>query len=464
MVINGATEIRYVYDDLGQLIREDNGQLNATYVYTYDNAGNRTSKKTYALTAAGVTPTSPSSTDSLTYGNASWGDLLTAFNGHAITYDEIGNPITYYNGRSYTFSWTGRQLTGATIGSSVYSFKYNENGIRTQKIQGTSVTNYYVQGNLIIAEEVNGHVYAYIYDASGLPIGMKCHKLTDESSDWDTYWFEKNLQGDVVAVYDDAGVKLITYTYDAWGRFTESYTHSAVEYSPATHSPFRYRSYYYDEDLGMYYLGSRYYDSTTGRFINADRFVSTGTGLMGYNMFAYCNNNPVAFVDNLGTEPVSLFLALQATITFVAIIALATLAYDATHEQKLGTTFSNGVSFIANAINSDLKEESNEEIAIDNTKSYRTYYHSTTPDAAATIMAGNVMCGSEWEGGRVYAWTSKPNKYALKNSGAHQGVLIEFKSSAVFVPDSGINDPKILKYGPVMTQGPIMVWDVRIVE
>ena len=132
---------------------------------------------------------------------------------------------------------------------------------------------------------------------------MKCHKLTDESSDWDTYWFEKNLQGDVVAVYDDAGVKLITYTYDAWGRFTESYTHSAVEYSPATHSPFRYRSYYYDEDLGMYYLGSRYYDSTTGRFISLDRedvIAASPMGLTDKNLYAYCDNNPITRVDKDG--------------------------------------------------------------------------------------------------------------------------------------------------------------------
>ena len=71
-------------------------------------------------------------------------------------------------------------------------------------------------------------------------------------------------------------------------------------YNDLPENPFMYRGYYYDHDLGMYYLNSRYYDQNTGRFINADSYVSTDTGLLGYNMFAYCNN-PV----NYKQRPVS---------------------------------------------------------------------------------------------------------------------------------------------------------------
>lgn len=53
----------------------------------------------------------------------------------------------------------------------------------------------------------------------------------------------------------------------------------------------------------MYYLQSRYYDPTTGRFLNADAFASTGQGLLGNNMFAYCNNNPINVSDNTGHWP-----------------------------------------------------------------------------------------------------------------------------------------------------------------
>ena len=67
-----------------------------------------------------------------------------------------------------------------------------------------------------------------------------------------------------------------------------------------TNNPFRYRGYYYDIDLGLYYLNARYYDANTGRFISADSYVSTGQGLIGYNMYAYCGNNPVMYFDPAG--------------------------------------------------------------------------------------------------------------------------------------------------------------------
>ena len=49
----------------------------------------------------------------------------------------------------------------------------------------------------------------------------------------------------------------------------------------------------YDVETGFYYVSSRYYDPEVGRFINADSLVSTGQGILGNNMFAYCLNNPV---------------------------------------------------------------------------------------------------------------------------------------------------------------------------
>ena len=65
-------------------------------------------------------------------------------------------------------------------------------------------------------------------------------------------------------------------------------------------TPLRYRGYYYDRETGFYYLNSRYYDPKIGRFINADSYVSTGQGIVGYNMFAYCGNNPVNASDPMG--------------------------------------------------------------------------------------------------------------------------------------------------------------------
>ena len=125
-IVNGV-ETRYVYDHNNQLIREDNGSLSKTYVYNYDNAGNLLSKATYALTAASATPTNPIST--VTYGySAATGDRLTSYNGAAITYDAIGNPLSYNNGTAYTFTWQGRFMQTATVGGQTYTFTYNEEG------------------------------------------------------------------------------------------------------------------------------------------------------------------------------------------------------------------------------------------------------------------------------------------------------------------------------------------------
>ena len=119
---------------------------------------------------------------------------------------------------------------------------------------------------------------------------------------FETYWFEKNLQGDIVAVYDAAGTKLISYAYDAWGNFATTYHNDCTSSNPANFNPYRYRGYYYDAELEMYYLQSRYYDPVIGRFINPDKYIFAGQGFVGYNMFAYCLNNPVANIDKYGTD------------------------------------------------------------------------------------------------------------------------------------------------------------------
>ena len=113
----------------------------------------------------------------------------------------------------------------------------------------------------------------------------------------ETFWYEKNLQGDVVAVYDSAGVKMLSYTYDAWGNATPTY-YDYLSSSLDSVNPFKYRGYYYDNDLGLYYLNSRYYDAKVGRFINADSQINAD--ILGNNLFAYCGNNPVTRADDTG--------------------------------------------------------------------------------------------------------------------------------------------------------------------
>jgi len=95
-------------------------------------------------------------------------------------------------------------------------------------------------------------------------------------------------------VVDASGSIVASYTYDAWGRLL------SASGAMASINPIRYRGYYYDTETGLYYLQSRYYDPEVCRFINADAYASTGQGILGCNMFAYCGNNPVRSLDTSG--------------------------------------------------------------------------------------------------------------------------------------------------------------------
>ena len=150
----------------------------------------------------------------------------------------------------------------------------------------------------------------------------------DGKREYDTYYFEKNLQGDIIAIYTESGTKIGSYTYDAWGNCTvstESGTTTIQKRIARTLNPFRYRGYYYDTDTGLYYLQSRYYNPKWGRFLNADGYVSTGTGLLGYNMYAYCDNNPVMGYDPTGEWNWGTFLS-GANLIMVGAMAMATAA------------------------------------------------------------------------------------------------------------------------------------------
>ena len=114
----------------------------------------------------------------------------------------------------------------------------------------------------------------------------------------DTYYFEKNAQGDVLSIYDEAGTVVSEYIYDAWGNVVDIVGDEEL----AKINPFRYRGYYQDNETGFYYLQSRYYDGVTGRFLNADEitYITLSENFNEYNMFSYCNNNPVKAVDYNG--------------------------------------------------------------------------------------------------------------------------------------------------------------------
>ena len=96
---------------------------------------------------------------------------MTSYNGQSITYDEIGNPLTYRDGM--TMTWTGRQLTTLTQNGKQNTYKYDVDGLRLEKTAGGVTTQYqYVNGQLLGEKRSDGVILRYTYDALGVLSGI----------------------------------------------------------------------------------------------------------------------------------------------------------------------------------------------------------------------------------------------------------------------------------------------------
>ena len=178
------------------------------------------------------------------------------------------------------------------------SYKYNSLGQRIRKTVGSTKHEYFYGGTRLEKEvrtELDGtiHTLVFLYDASDSPIGMQY--------DGTAYYYKKNLQGDVIALLDATCNTVAEYIYDAWGalRIIKA---STANTTIAEANPIRYRGYYYDNETGFYFLQSRYYDPVIGRFINADDavFLNKSNVVSSCNLFSYCNNNPMRYIDPFG--------------------------------------------------------------------------------------------------------------------------------------------------------------------
>ena len=120
------------------------------------------------------------------------------------------------------------------------------------------------------------------------------------------YYPATNLKGDIVAIYNKTGNCIVRYEYDAWGNVIDVVDNSGINLAEI--NPIRYRGYYYDTETKLYYLQSRYYNPDVGRFLNSDSISDSGAGVLGYNTFIYCANNPVNALDPSGHLIISAIL------------------------------------------------------------------------------------------------------------------------------------------------------------
>ena len=144
--------------------------------------------------------------------------------------------------------------------------------------------------------------------------------MYNEDGNITNYYFQRNLQGDVIAIYNSNGAKVVEYRYDAYGNCTIA--SSTTDYALATVNPIRYRGYYFDQETGLYFLNARYYSPEWRRFISPDDTAYLNPeNVNGLNLYCYCYNDPVSYCDPSGHLAFWIITALIGAAVGVGITA-----------------------------------------------------------------------------------------------------------------------------------------------
>ena len=201
-------ETTYAYDALGQLLRVNDQLAGTTCTNAYELGGNLLEKKRYAYTPeADLSAIMPEQTVPYAYADPNWKDSLTSYDGHTITYDAIGNPLTY---DGWTYTWkAGRMLESMTSADTTAQFTYDHTDLRVKKSVVGVDTLYTLNGKRITGirkgtNNATGEDAAelhFFYDALEKPMIAR-YMATD-------YACLHNLQGDVVGILDMNGASVV---------------------------------------------------------------------------------------------------------------------------------------------------------------------------------------------------------------------------------------------------------------
>ena len=175
-----------------------------------------------------------------------------------------------------------------------------------------------IRGNNLILETCNNYKIYYYYDENNDLIGFKYNNQM--------YYYIRNAFKTIEKVIDNNGNIVISYRYDPYGKVIMT---TKANNAPINH--FLYKGYYYDDETEFYYLLNRYYYPEICRWISPDSSeYLDAESINGLNLYCYCFNNPVNYVDPDGHMPFLCTLLILGAIGMVANVgsqALTDLAY-----------------------------------------------------------------------------------------------------------------------------------------
>ncbi len=275
--ITAGAVTTYSYDSLNRLKLADEkvgSTANASWAYSYDNAGNRTKQIRTGNTGAAA------GTIDTTYNAANQITGATGSNG-SWTYDAAGNQTrNALTGVTSSFNDRGA-VTG--IGSSTYTAWKQGNTNTLTRTNGGTTNGYLVSPTGLVMSGSTGASQRRAYTRT--PGG----ELTTVRYFEERYSFVKDSLGSVVGAFNRNGTWQGGYSYSPYGE-----TRAAATTAFAAENPIRYISGYYDTTVNQYRLGARYYDPALGRFTQAD---PSGQEKQPY---AYATCNPINAKDPTG--------------------------------------------------------------------------------------------------------------------------------------------------------------------
>ncbi|RLG24215.1 hypothetical protein DRN85_08035 [Methanosarcinales archaeon] len=279
MTVGYTDEHSYYYDSLYQLT-DVNYPDYSTVAYSYDKLGNRTS-----VVNGG---TKDYSSNSL--------NQYASVGGTNYSYDDNGN-LTYDGIYRYYYDCENRLTDVNDVSNQkVASYSYDYKGRRIERTvygQTNITTKYCYDGAQVIAEYEDGAlVRKFIY---GPGIDEPIIMIDVAASKY--YYYHFNGLGSVVALSDGTGQITEAYEYDVFGSTTIwDVANMEIAESSTVGNPFMFTGRRFDDETGLYYYRARMYAPYIGRFMQTDP--------VGYydstNLYLYCFNNPVNFIDPLG--------------------------------------------------------------------------------------------------------------------------------------------------------------------